>query len=831
MASEELKITMTLVDKTKGALGGISSGLSSIGKIAIGTALGGLTTLAVQGVGRLVSGMGELAMQAPNLLGVEKAFNGIAEAAGLSGDAMLRTLQDSSKGMIDNTTLMQKFNLAAQLISPTFAQQLPDAMGYLQKVAGATGESMGYMLDSLVRGVGRMSPMILDNLGIQVDLVAANEAYAATLGKSVDEMTEAEQQTALMNQVMEKLKQNTASMPEVSNPFERLKTAITNIKESLVKGLIPIVLPFFEKLSTKISGFAADIQTMAGGIRTAFAGGVLDPEAINNMSSGAGKTLYANFTEVATRVGVFMRGEWKDSMLRIGQDSETYMGRAVTTILNAFQIAADEGPRYLLTVFEDNSSFIGGWLNDIFMIPEDIAYGIGNFIARVGQGILTIYDTVAPAFQFLWTQVKEVLFPAFVELWTAILKAFGGEGGGSAIQTFADLIASIVTWVAQYLVPAIAEFWLWLAEKLPPVIQALKAWISDTLVPAIATMVKWLQENVPIAMEAVAKFWEESLKPALEALWKWLSENLPPAIEKISKFWNEYLLPALKAVWEWLATNIPPAIEKLRQLWVEVLLPALQNFWTWMTTVLFPALSELWNWLTEKIGGAVAGLKKVWEENFLGIRTIFETTWENIKSYFAIFKAAIDGDWTEVGRILRDIWDRTWAAMRTIVSEGIEAVLGFIRSLGTRTREIDWMQLGKDIILGIVQGIQNMQSAVGEALVGILQAGIQIAQGFIQGHSPSELFAKVIGESIGSGIEIGTVRSLAGFPDALTNAISPQNVALAPAMTAVAPAYQMAGGGGWNGPFVYAPMISFADEVEAETKLAPIIRRVMRKGV
>ena len=39
------------------------------------------------------------------------------------------------------------------------------------------------MLDSFARGVARQSPLILDNLGIQISLKEVYDEYAASVGK------------------------------------------------------------------------------------------------------------------------------------------------------------------------------------------------------------------------------------------------------------------------------------------------------------------------------------------------------------------------------------------------------------------------------------------------------------------------------------------------------------------------------------------------------------------------------------------------------------------------------------------------------------------------
>lgn len=193
-------------------------------------------TVAVVGLG---AGLAKLAFDAMPLEGIQKAFDGITGGA---KDTML-ALRKGSLGMVKDADLMRNYNEAAQLVGKSFADQLPDAMKYLSKVSAATGQDMGYMMDSITKGVGRMSPMILDNLGIQVDLVSANEVYAKTLGKTTDELTKTEKQTALMNQVMEKLAENTKDMPDVTEnaatKWAQLQAVFGNVKDEIGLALLP----------------------------------------------------------------------------------------------------------------------------------------------------------------------------------------------------------------------------------------------------------------------------------------------------------------------------------------------------------------------------------------------------------------------------------------------------------------------------------------------------------------------------------------------------------------------------------------------------------------
>lgn len=254
--------------------------ISSVGKaITLG-----VTTPVLAAAGALVT----FGNSAQTSIQIERSFNSVAQSAGHMGDEMLRALQKSSRGLISNTDLMKNFNLAASLVSKKFATELPEAFGYLGKVSASTGESMDYLLNSLVKGVGRLSPVILDNLGIQVSLNEAYETYAKKIGKAVDELSKAEQQSAVMELTMKKLADATAGMSdEFGTTGERIKTAMTNAKDAIGKNLAPALEAAGEKLIPVIERFAELFD----------AGGALHPiidkvvEAIGKLADGAGKAV------------------------------------------------------------------------------------------------------------------------------------------------------------------------------------------------------------------------------------------------------------------------------------------------------------------------------------------------------------------------------------------------------------------------------------------------------------------------------------------------------------------------------------------------------------
>ena len=263
MPKNLIEIIITAADKATGNIKKVDGSLASLGdkftKVGKAMTLGFTLPFA--------AGMTKLALDAAPLEGIKKSFDNLTESMAGGSDAMLKSLKDSSSGMVSNIDLMKQYNLASQLVGDQFAQELPEAMGYLSKVAAATGEDMGFMMDSLVRGVGRLSPMILDNLGIQVDLNAAYQDYAAKNGLVASEMNKTQQQAALMAQVMAKLAQNTAAMPEVAGSAAQQVAALKADLKDLAMEIGTLVLPTVLEIVRGISGLVQSFSALPGPVK------------------------------------------------------------------------------------------------------------------------------------------------------------------------------------------------------------------------------------------------------------------------------------------------------------------------------------------------------------------------------------------------------------------------------------------------------------------------------------------------------------------------------------------------------------------------------------
>ena len=72
----------------------------------------------------------------------------------------------------------------------------------------ALGRNLGDSVDRLTRGVAKLEPEILDELGIMVRLDTAVRRYAATIGKTATELTDFERRQAFLNEAISQVKVN-----------------------------------------------------------------------------------------------------------------------------------------------------------------------------------------------------------------------------------------------------------------------------------------------------------------------------------------------------------------------------------------------------------------------------------------------------------------------------------------------------------------------------------------------------------------------------------------------------------------------------------------------
>ncbi|HUV93942.1 MAG TPA: hypothetical protein VMX14_03825 [Anaerolineae bacterium] len=653
-----------------------------------------LGAAAVAGIVAIGAAAVKAAFDAMPLEGIRDAFNGITADAGET----MQALREGSLGMVKDAELMASYNTAAQLVSKTFADQLPEAMQYLSKVSAATGQDMGYMIDSLVKGVGRMSPMILDNLGIQVSLSEAVAKAAEMFGVEEAALTKAQQQAGMMAVVMEKLAENTALMPEVTGSaaqqWAAFQTMMANAKDEIGLALLPI------------------LQTLIG--------------AVGDLAK-----------EWLPKLVDFIKGPVIETV--------THVVDAFGGVAGAFAWARDEGKTLLESVLVGLAEFL-----DTFL-PEEVMDRVWDFIDALADWRKLAEERVLPVVQRLWSWLgfmlpaaietarrfwENTLLPAFEIVWRFISE--------NVLPKFGE----VYDWLQEKIPQAIETARQWWEETLKPALQTVWNYLEENVFPAFGTAYNWLKEKIPEAVEVARKWWEETFKPALKVVWdyleenifpafetayNWLKEKIPEAVEVVRKWWEETLQPALQVVRDYVVEEVVPKIKELAKLfeerfkeateatatlWKETLKPALGTVWKFLTESVIPAFGDFVKQLDTEVTEAVETQSKLWEETF---KPALSEVWRVIsEDVYPIFEA-LAKLWKEVVGFELEVLIAIWHKLFGKLTDDVNPILKTCADI-FRDRLAIQVKAVSDLLGGLYDTFSNIWTIISTKVVGAIES-------------------------------------------------------------------------------------------------------------
>lgn len=293
MANPSVTIRLSAEDKAspvlkqvQGALNQTGAAGTMVGHVLAGGLLAGVGAakdLAIA-AGQTAWALGEMGAQSQRM---EASFERLASGVGISGQAMLRAMQEASRGTVSNADLMMAANRALVLGVADSAEE----MAALVEAAIIRGRDVGVgatqAVNDLVTGIGRMSPQILDNLGI-VGAQQSIEAYAKSLGKTSEQLTDVEKKQAMLNAVLASTK-GVQVVDDAASSFERMNTALQNAQSALGELFSPAVAATAQALADAVNGaISPDTADMSSSF--ALLGGYfsLMGQGIQKIASSAG---------------------------------------------------------------------------------------------------------------------------------------------------------------------------------------------------------------------------------------------------------------------------------------------------------------------------------------------------------------------------------------------------------------------------------------------------------------------------------------------------------------------------------------------------------------
>ncbi len=224
-----LKLRLQGAKKTKEELKGVEGGIGKMGKAA---ARAGAAFFAARG---LISGMKTSIELAGRFEKVNVAFENLSKASGFSSQA-LNKLKIATDGTINSIELMEQANNAMLLGIVDNENQMAEMFDISQRLASSLGQDTLFGVQSLVTGLGRQSKLMLDNLGIMIDVEKANKDYADVLGISSRQLSDQQRKQAFVNAAMSQARDLVKDLGEenltATDHFNRLRTATDELRIS-----------------------------------------------------------------------------------------------------------------------------------------------------------------------------------------------------------------------------------------------------------------------------------------------------------------------------------------------------------------------------------------------------------------------------------------------------------------------------------------------------------------------------------------------------------------------------------------------------------------------
>lgn len=236
---------------------------------------------------------------------MRKSFHSYAKSVGADGDDILAKLKEVSKGTVSEADLIASAGKAMLL------GLAPDKLVTLLEVARAaskiTGDSITKSFDDITTGVGRQSRMILDNLGIILRVGDANEKYAESLGKTVEELTEAEKKLAVLNATAEAGQLIITGVGEdtltTADKIARMKVSFTE----MIDKMKIFAADVFEKIEPGLNVMGKGFVSLWKGILVGVDGAISGMNALKFVILDAAKwtlILAKGFTFISDKLGI-----------------------------------------------------------------------------------------------------------------------------------------------------------------------------------------------------------------------------------------------------------------------------------------------------------------------------------------------------------------------------------------------------------------------------------------------------------------------------------------------------------------------------------------------
>jgi TP901 family phage tail tape measure protein len=340
------------------------------------------------------------------------------------------------------------------------------------------------------------------------------------------------------------------------------------------------------------------------------------------------------------------------------------------------------------------------WLNGMDEGTKKVIMTVALLAAALGP-VLIVIGKVISAVGTIMTIV-----PKIAGVINVVKGAFAALNATMLANPIFLIIAAIAALVAAFIYlwnncEGFRQFWIDLWENIKAVAVAVWTAISEFFTAA------W--EAIKSAAETV---WN-GIRDFFSGLWEGIKTIFTTVVTAISGF--------LSAAWTSIQTTITTVFTAISSFFSTVW-NGIKNIVTTIVTAISTFLTTAWNTIKATITTVLNAIKTVFTTVWNAIKTVITTIVNGIKNTISTVWNSIKNTVSSVVNTIKNtvsnVFNSMWNGIKNTISgiyntivSGFNKAISFITSLPSRA-----FQWGKDIIMGIVNGIKSCIGAIGDAV-------------------------------------------------------------------------------------------------------------------
>lgn len=389
----------------------------------------------------------------------------------------------------------------------------------------------------------------------------------------------------------------------------------------------------------------------------------------------------------------------------------------------------------------------------------------GGAAASIGQLVGDAFNAAAPFVEKLASTLQS-LGDWASEHGDAIRTVIAGIAGGFAAFKTASLISAAVTALKSFDVAAkIAAAGQWVlnaAMNANPIV------LVVTAIGALVAALVWFFTQTETGRAAWASF-----TAFLSSAWQSVVSFVTSLGQNIANFFTQTIPNAIQSVIQWfqqLPSAIGTALSNLITsigTWAvsfgQSALQAGQQFLANLGTFFVQLPGNIWNWLTSTVASVASWAAQLGSQAISAGQQFLANLGSYISQVPGRIGAGLSGAISAVGSFAS-----------SMASGALRAGQQFLSNLVNTLASIPgrMVSIGSQIVHGIISGITGSIGKVGSAILGGVKDAISGVKNFLGIHSPSRLFRDQIGRNIGLGLAQGISNSQAAVMSSMNGMAS-----------------------------------------------------------